>query len=285
MRAIVLMVVSMALFALEDMFLKLALARQPLGQVLLILGVVGAVIFARLAAREGQRVLTPALASPALLARNIGEMIGTWGFVTALATIPLTTATAVFQAIPLAVTMAAALVLGETVGWRRWLAVGTGFMGMLLIIRPGGADFSAALLWPLLAVAGLTVRDIATRRIPDGIGTMQVASSGMGSVALLGLILVLAGDAPVWPGPAGAWPIAAATVCGIAGYWAITAAMRVGEVSAVTPFRYMRLVFALVIGTTVFAERPDALTLAGSGLIVGSGLYAAWRERKRQRKR
>lgn len=283
LRGILLMVAAMGGFAIEDMFIKWASADLPTGQILLMLGVLGTPVFALMARAEGARLISPDFFHPALIWRNLGEMIGTFGFITALALTPLTTATAIFQASPLVVTMGAALFLGETVGWRRWSAIAVGFVGVMIIIRPGLDGFQLASLWSVLAVLGLSVRDIATRRIPGRITTAQVSAWGFVAVALLGaLMLAVTGGAQL-PSVAQAGYIAGALAFGVAAYWAVTQAMRLGEVSVITPFRYARLVFALIIGMVVFTERPDVLTLLGAALIIGSGLYTFARERLRKR--
>lgn len=285
LRGITLMVAAMAAFAIEDMFVKLAATDgMPTGQILLALGLGGTAAFWALAARAGQPVLGPAFLHPAVLWRNGAEVVGTLGFITALALTPLSTATAIFQATPLVVTLGAALFLGETVGWRRWSAICVGLGGVLLILRPGTAAFDWAMLWSVLAVIGLSARDIATRRVPAEIGTLQLSAWGFGAVGLLGAGLLAVSGGAVWPDAGQAIWLSAALVCGIGGYWAITAAMRAGEVSLIAPFRYSRLVFGLVLGVTVFGERPDAFTLAGAALVIGSGLYSFARERARRRR-
>jgi drug/metabolite transporter (DMT)-like permease len=173
LRGIVLMVASMAGFAIEDMFIKWAAADVPTGQILLLLSVFGTPVFAALAWRQGASFWASTALHPAVIWRNAGEMVGTAGFVTALALTPLTSATAIFQATPLAVTLGAAVFLGETVGWRRWTAILVGFCGVILIIRPGMDGFSINSLWSVLAVIGLSARDVATRRIPKTISTMS----------------------------------------------------------------------------------------------------------------
>jgi drug/metabolite transporter (DMT)-like permease len=190
---------------------------------------------------------------------------------------------AIFQAMPLAVTFGAAVFLGETVGWRRWTAIFVGFLGVLVIIRPGLSGFDPASLWALLAVAGLAVRDLATRRVAASITSMQLSAWGFLSlIPLAGAMLAVTGG-PVPVTGAHVGYLAAALGFSIASYWAITAAMRRGEVSVTTPFRYSRLVFALIIGVAVFDERPDVWTLTGAALIIGSGLYTFARERMRAR--
>lgn len=284
LRGILMMVASMAAFAMEDMFIKFLAVDMPTGQVLIMLGLGGAPIFAALAAREGKSIWSrEALAGPVVW-RNAGEMIGTAGFITGLALVPLATISAILQATPLAVTFGAALFLGETVGWRRWTAICTGFLGVLVIIRPGLDGFDLASLWGVLAVAGMSVRDIATRRLPASISTMQVGAWAFLTVAALGAgMLTLVGGA-IWPSPGHLALLGGALSFGMVGYWAVILATRVGEVSAIVPFRYSRLIFALLIGTLVFGERPDRWVLIGASLIIGSGLYTFAREQRLRRR-
>lgn len=284
LRGILLMVASMAGFAIEDMFIKWAAADLPTGQILIMLGLAGTPVFAAMAARQGASVWSRAAWHKAVVWRNIGEMVGTFGFITALALTPLTTATAIFQAAPLAVTLGAAVFLGERVGWRRWTAIVTGFVGVVVIIRPGLEGFELASLWSVLAVIGLSVRDVSTRRVPPSISTMQLAAWGFVAVGLLGAMMLVVSGGAVLPTPPQFGYIAGALSFGVVSYWAITQAMRLGEVSVITPFRYSRLVFALVIGMVVFHERPDVITLSGAALIIGSGLYTFARERQLRRR-
>lgn len=283
LRGILLMTLAMAAFAVEDALIKLASAALPVGQILLMLGLGGAPAFALMARAQGHRVLTRAILAPALVARNAAEMAGTFGFVTALALIPLSTASAILQAAPLLVTAGAALFLGERVGWRRWAAVAVGFAGVLIILRPGAAGFDANALWAVLGVTGLAARDLITRRMPPAIPTPVVAASAFVAVGAVGaLMLALRGGAVV-PPPAALAQISGAIAIGIAAYWAIVEATRTGDASAVAPFRYTRMVFALIVAWALFAEVPDAPMLVGAALIVGSGLYTLARERRRTR--
>ena len=282
LRGIGLMIAAMALFAIEDMFLKWAAVGLPIGQIVFITALIGMPVFALLSRREGKRVIAAAAVSKAVLARNFGEMVGTMGYITALASVPLSTVSAVLQTMPLAVTMGAALFMQEKVGWRRWSAIAVGFSGVLMVIRPGMDGFDARVLWVLLTVAGLTLRDLASRAIPPQTSTSQVSAWGLGSLVLLGALIMLWGGA-IRPTGLQTAILLGTTLFGTAGYWAITAATRTGEVAVVSPFRYARLVFAIIIGTFVFAEHPDRQTLIGAGLIVASGLYSFARERARKR--
>ncbi|MBP1804488.1 DMT family transporter [Rubellimicrobium aerolatum] len=283
-RGILYMVLAMGGFAVEDTFIKLLAQRgMPPGQILLVLGLLGMAGFAVAARARGQRFLSRRLLHPMVLGRNLGEMLGTFGYVLAVALAPLTTATAIFQATPLATTMAAALILREPVGWRRWTAIGVGFAGVLLIVRPGTETFQAASLLALLAVVGLSARDLFTRRVPPATDSILLAGWGFGAVALVGALqLVVTGGAVRPVGAEGPW-LLAATVAGAAGYWLLTESTRMGELSVIMPFRYSRLLFAMGIGIVVFAERPDLWTLVGAVMIVGSGVYSLLRERARAR--
>jgi drug/metabolite transporter (DMT)-like permease len=293
LRGIVLMVLAMAGFAIEDTFIKL-IARGDVtngmmgvgvGQILVLLAIGGTIVYAAWALKDGVPLYSTAFFHPAVLARNTTEMFGTWGFVTALTLVPLATVTTILQAAPLLVTMGAALLFGETVGWRRWTAIGVGFVGMLLVVKPGIGAFDTNVLWAVLGVVGLSARDLATRRIPKTIPTLQLSAWGFQSVGLLGALLLLSGGGWVMPSQQQWLWLGCALSVGVFAYWAITEAMRAGEISAIAPFRYSRLIFALAIGFLVFAEIPDMLTLAGAGLIMASGIYAFYRERLRQRQK
>jgi len=285
LRGSILMVLAMAGFALEDMFIKRLSLDLPIGQILILLGSGGAVIFGLGALSRGHRLFSRDLLAGPVLLRNLGELIGTIGFVTALALTPLSSASAILQATPLAVTLGAALFLKEAVGWRRWSAILVGFAGVLMVIRPGLEGFLPASLFAVQAVIGLAIRDLATRAVPASVSSMQLSSYGFATVVPAGAILLVITGAPVAPDAANWRDLAFALLLGVAAYYAIVAAMRIGEVSFVTPFRYTRLIFALIIAMTLFGERPDFWTLAGAAIIIASGLYTLLRERRLARLR
>ncbi|KJS09886.1 MAG: membrane protein, partial [Hoeflea sp. BRH_c9] len=283
MRGIILMVLGMAGFAAEDMFIKLAASGLPVGEILVVLGFLGALVFAVYARLNGTSVISRGFFHPAVLLRNLSEMIGGLCFVTALTLIPLATLTTILQATPLLVTMGAALVLGEAVGWRRWTAILIGFGGVLLVIRPGFEGFEPAALWGVLAVIGLAIRDLASRKVPKSISSLQLSAWGFFAVGVSGAILLaFTGGAEV-PSLREGFYLAGALSVGVGAYWALTEATRIGEIGVVTPFRYARLVFSTFIGILVFAEFPDGYTLAGACIIIATGIYTIMRERKRRR--
>lgn len=283
-RGILYMVLGMGGFAAEDAFIKLAAVHLPSGQIMLTLGLLGGPIFGAVAWRQGHRPWSRHALHWAVMGRNIGEMLGSLCYIAALAVAPLVTTTAIFQAMPLAVTMGAALFLGEQVGWRRWTAILVGFGSVVLIIRPGAADFNPASLLAVGAVLGLAARDIFTRKVPKSIDTMLLTTWGFVAVGIVGAVqLAFTGGAVLPTGPE-VFILLAALGTGAVGYWYLTESTRVAELSAIMPFRYSRLLFALVIGVLAFGERPDLLTLLGAAIIVGSGIYTFTRERARARR-
>jgi len=279
-RGAALMVLAMLGFAVEDLLIKLLSVNLPIWQILVVLGGGGAGVFGVLVVVSRQKLFPAEMLSRVLLVRNLGEMVGLVGFVSALALAPLSLVSAVLQSAPLMVTMGAALVLGETVGWRRWSAILAGFFGVLLVIQPGGAAFNSFALLALVGVVGLTMRDLATRIAPVTITSLQMSFMGF----LMGLpaaaILAAITQEPWVPvTPQVGLLLVVAIIIGPLAYYAVTAAMRVGEVSFVTPFRYSRMVFALFAAVLIFGERPDSMMLIGTAIIVASGLYTVWRER------
>jgi drug/metabolite transporter (DMT)-like permease len=278
-RGSLLMVASMAGFALEDMLIKQMADALPMGQVVAMIGLGGTISFATLTLIRGQRLWSRAFLSWPILLRSLGEIIATASFVSAIVMTTLSSASAILQAAPLAVTLGAALFLHEPVGWRRWTAIGVGFAGVLVIIRPGLEGFAPESLLAVIAVAALALRDLAVRHVPVEVTSGQLALYGFVVVVPTGLLMMLfMGTPPAVPGTTNLARLGAAFVVGGLGYYAMVAATRTGDVAVVVPFRYTRLVFAMALGALAFGERPDALMLVGAALIVGAGLYTIWRE-------
>ncbi len=285
LRGSLLMVAAMLGFALEDVVIKQMALNLPMGQVVALIGCGGVVIFAVLTRLNGRAVAPRVLFSRAVMLRNLGELIASAGFVSAFVLTSLSSASAILQATPLAVTLGAALILGEHVGWRRWTAIAVGFAGVLLIIQPGLAGFAPASLLAVIAVAGLALRDLVTRAVPREVSGVQLTTWGYGAVIPAGLLLMLLmGEAPEAMALSDLALLLAAYLVGGLGYYALVGATRTGEVSVVVSFRYSRLVFALILGALMFAERPDPLMLVGAALIVGAGLYTMYRETRKRPK-
>ena len=280
LRGSLFMIAAMAGFAVEDMFLKAAAQHLPTGEVLMLFGIGGLPAFAALTRRNGQEIWSSAYLSRPILVRSGFEVTGRLFYTLAFVLTPLTFATAILQATPLVVVAGAALFLGERVGWRRWTAIGVGLAGVLLILRPGLEGFEPLSVLALLGMLGFAGRDLATRAAPPVLSNAQLGICGFAMLTLAGAILAAVEGGLHLPDLPTTGLIAAATVFGVFAYNSLTIAMRTGEVGAVTPWRYTRLVFGIVLGATVFGERPDTLMIAGSVLVVGSGVFALLRARK-----
>lgn len=280
MRAAGLMTLAMAAFTVNDAFLKGLSDAMPLGQALFLRGCLTTVLLGLLAWRMGGLRLPVRRADRRRIGlRALAEAAAAFFFVTALFHMPLANATAVLQALPLTVTLAGALVLGEPLGWRRMSAVLVGLFGVLLILRPGPEGFNLYALSALAAVAAVTARDLITRGLGAGIPSATVALASSLCVTLLGAALGLAED---WTRPD---PLALGQLAGSAGfifvaYLLSVMTMRVGDVGFVAPFRYTGLVWALALGLVVFGEWPDAVTLLGAGIVCATGIYTVLRERR-----
>ena len=272
LRGAMLMTLSMAGFAVEDMFIKAAAHSLPVGQVMVVMGIAGILTFGLMARRMGEPAFPRGFLAPPLLIRSGFEIGGRLFYALAIALTPLSTTSAILQATPLVVIAGAAILFHERVGWLRWLAVLVGLIGVLVILRPGVAGFSALSLLAVAGMLGFAGRDLATRAAPMRLSNRQLGVIGFAMLGIAGLVILGWTGGARLPDAREAALMLGACTFGIVGYHALTAAMRTGEVAAVTPFRYTRLVFALILAVLLFGERPDAQTLIGAALVVGAGL-------------
>ena len=283
-RGATFMVFAMFCFAVEDALIKQLSGAIPAGQVLGIICLGGFLAFLAWSAFKGQPLWQQAYLNPKVIMRSLCEVVGSCFFVSALALIPLTTASAVIQATPLVVAMGAALFLGQAVGWRRWLAIIVGFIGVLIIIRPGMDGFVPATLLAVGGMLGLASRDLITRSLTVQISGPQLGTHAFAIVTPAAFALaLLQGQAFVMP-TAPQWVLLAAGVAiGMLAYLTIITATRGGNAGIISSFRYSRMVFALVIGYIAFAETPDSATIFGATIIIASGIYTLWREARLRR--
>lgn len=276
------MVAAMAAFAVEDAFIKAAAVQLPVGQVLMLFGAGGSLLFAALAGLRGEALLNPAVLSRPMRIRFVFELTGRLFYGLALALTPLSSATAILQATPIVVVLGAALFFGEKVGWRRWAAILAGLAGVLLILQPTPGSFSALSLLAVLGMFGFAGRDLASRAAPMELSTSALGFYGFLTVLIAGAAYSLwSGEALAFPGLATAAFLTGASLTGVFAYAGLMKAMRTGEVATVTPFRYTRLLFGLSLGIVLFGERPDGATIAGCAIVVASGLFILWRGKQR----
>ena len=277
-RGALMMMGAMCAYTFNDAFMKALADEIPLFQAIFFRGV-GAVIFLAIMCRMlGQlRLRFPARDWGLLLLRTAGELGGTFFFLTALFNMPIANVSAILQVLPLSVSLVAALVLGEALGWRRLTAIFVGFVGVLLIIQPGGADFNFYSLYALGAVACVTLRDIAVRRMSREVPSVFVALIAAIGVMGLGAVGSLFIEWQPFTVTSGL-QLAGAMAFLIFGYIASVSAMRFGEIGFVAPFRYTSLLVALALGVLIFGEWPNALALAGGAVVVATGLFTLYRE-------
>ncbi|KIN62483.1 Permease of the drug/metabolite transporter (DMT) superfamily [Sulfitobacter noctilucicola] len=184
---------------------------------------------------------------------------------------------AVFTCYPLLVAALSGPVLGESVGWRRWSAIGVGFIGVLIILQPGMSVFDPAAAIPLLAAGMFAIYGLLTRYVAreDTTATSFFWTGVMGSIAMT--------CAGVWfwePMSATDWIfMGCLCITGVSGHWLLIKCYEVAEASAVQPFAYLQLVFAAIIGISIFGETVRANVAIGAALIVAAGLFTFWRER------
>lgn len=282
LRGAIFMCLAMAGFTVNDALVKSVTGVMNPGQIMLVRGVMTSVLVLLLARHFGAFRSLRLLLDPIVALRIVAEVVAAITYISALGEMPLANASAILQALPLAVTSGAALFLGEPVGWRRWLAILVGFVGVLIVLRPGPDGFSAASIAVAASVVAAAVRDLCTRRISPDVPSLFISATTAVIITLTGAVLVV---------PLGGWQpmsatsllhLAAASLVLLVGYQCIVLAMRFGEIAIVAPLRYTSLIWSIGIGILFFSERPDIWTMTGVGIIIVSGLYALARENKRR---
>ena len=277
-RGILLMIASMVAFAIADTLVKLSTAVMSTAQVMFFLLSGALIIFALMAKLQNNSLTDRRAFSPILLLRYVAEITGMVGMVTALALVPISIVGAITQASPILVTVGAVLFLNEKVGWRRWCSIVIGFVGVLLIVQPGGTGFDYAVLWAILAFIALSIRDLTTRLVPADIPSASMATYTMAAATPFTIAWVLFNGESFIPASTNWFVVIPMVITGALGYILLIASLRTGEVSVVMPFRYSRILFLLVFGIFVFGEKPSGMVLLGATLIIGSGSYMMWRE-------
>lgn len=279
MRAILLMIIAMFFFTVADLFVKLSSQTIPSAQVVTIMGGGTAIIFYLLTIRQSIALFQASHRHWTVFLRAAGEVIAAYGIMASLAVVPLASVTAIMQSQPLLLTMAGALFLGEKVGIRRISAVLIGLVGVMFILRPGMAEFSFHSWLVIIGVIGMTIRDLGSRIVPRTIPTTAIAFYGAVATTIIGGLLmayegrVIAPEGVTWV------YLIAMVFAGTAGVFFITMAMRLGELSVVSPFRYVKIVFGMGAGIVIFGESLDGPTIFGTILVISAGLYAFMRER------
>jgi len=270
-RGIQLMVLAMTAFILNDALVKVVSQSLPAGQLIFVRGVIATGLVLLIVRAGGASLQPDVLRHPWVLARAVTDAAATVSYLLSLFHLPIANATAINMATPLVITLLAGVMLGERVGPRRWLLIGTGFAGVLLVVQPGPDGFNA---WGWLCVGSTVlnaVRDLITRRIPPQVPSGTVALASAIAVTLLASLLMLPER---WvPMQATHWGLLAAAATFLAMAYRLTvSATRSGELSVVAPFRYSALLLAVVLGWAVWGDVPNALAWAGIVLILAAGV-------------
>ena len=278
------MVGAMAAFSIEDALVKGMTASLPVAQVLVLFGAGGAIVFAATAFLRDEPLFGADVLSRPMRVRVCFEIVGRLFYTLALALTPLSVTTAILQATPIVVVFGAALLFGETVGWRRWTAIVLGLIGVLIILRPTPSSFSSLSILAVIGMVGFAGRDLASRAAPLSISTAALGFYGFIALMIAGALFA-GWEQKAFVFPDGrVWLMLAATASlGACAYASLMKAMRTGAVSSVTPFRYTRLLFGIALGLIVFDESLDLAMIVGCCVVVASGLFIFWRSGRRAR--
>lgn len=263
----------------SDVLARVALADIPLSEVVMGRGFVGCLVLTVAGLVQGQLRWHPGILSLPVITRILAEVFAGACFISALARMPVANATAILQFIPLVTTLAAAVLFAEKVGWRRWLAGIVGLVGVMLILKPGTDGFN---WWSLLAVAAMScmaTRDLVTSRIDKSIPTFLIGAFSAAGASLSG-VAMMPFMPPVPPTLSAVGFVTGAGILQASGFLCLIVAARNAEMSAIAPFRYFTLLWAILIGYFAWGQVPDPIAWLGIAIVVAAGLYAFSRERK-----
>ena len=278
-RGIVLMLVAMGCYVLNDVFVKLAAQNLPPGQVLAVRGAFAGIFL--LAIARGTRAGWRAARRPIVGLRCGLEITTALASVIALSLAPLATVSTLMMTAPLMIAAAAMALRWEPWRGSRLVATAAGFAGVVLVIQPSARIEvpAAGHACALLCAASLAARDLVTRRMPDTIPSATIALATTVAVCLAGLLLgVVERWAPLTRDELAM--LAAAAGCAALGNYALIVACRGVDLSVVTPFRYSLIVWALLLGYVVWDDMPRLEALAGVALIIAAGAFTVWMSRR-----
>jgi drug/metabolite transporter (DMT)-like permease len=284
LRAILAMCAAMLLFVGNDVFNKLAREHWPTGQILVFRGLMALALLLPIVRAMGHWNDLVYLKNGAAFRRGALESVVAILFITALGLMPLQALLAALMAATLIGTALSVPMLGEVVGWRRWVAVLVGFVGMLLVLRPTGDVSLIAGVMALACAICVAIRDIATRFVPKVVPSIIITVATVLGALAGGLALL-----PFQTMAPFTWEVtgylAGSAFFVVLGNFAAVMAFREVEIAIVSPFRYTNLVWGVIAGWFFFGEWPNRVMWIGVALIVASGLYALHRERIRHKER
>ncbi len=281
-RGIIAMLAAMGLFICGDAAMKVVSEKIPSGEAVFLRGIVATItIWTIIVASGAIREIHKAWSKPMAL-RSLGDLIGIISFQTGLAHLPFADVSAILQINPLMVTAAAAIFLGEKVGWRRWTATAVGLVGVLMIIRPGSSAFNPWSLILIVASMGGTIRDLATRKIAADVPLPLIIAFSTLLITVLSPTMALF---ETWVAPTFTQSLSLgfSALCMLAGLYFVAYSVRTGEIAAVVPYRYSSILWAIALSMLIWGHIPDRWTIGGITILICAGLYTFHREQVRQR--
>jgi drug/metabolite transporter (DMT)-like permease len=282
LRGIGAMLVSAGAFVANDSCMKLALADYPPLEVLLLRGLAACLWCVPLVLIMGHGRNLGLLVNPWILGRSLCEVFAILCFINGLRHLPIADLTAIVQITPLIVLSAAALIWGDHIGPLRWLLIGLGIAGALLVAQPGAASASPYAMLGFATALGAAARDIFTRKVPVAAPALIVALSTIVTVVVASAVGTLVLEDWVMPGGATAALMLAAGFFLMCGHLFVFLAFRLAEPRAVAPFAYSFIVWSVLSGVLIFGEIPNGLAIAGMALIVATGLGVVLNERRQR---
>jgi drug/metabolite transporter (DMT)-like permease len=281
-RGIVAICGCMASYTVNDVLVKQILHDYPVGEVIFVRGLISVLLIGGFVLALGHARQLLAAMSGLMASRSVCDGLSSVCFIAALAHMALANVAAVLQIGPLLITALSVLFFREAVGWRRWTAVGVGFVGALLVIKPIP---SAIDVWAIVAAGSAlfaALRELYNRKIDHGVPTVVIAFWGAVGITLFGTLFAFTENWRTFAAGDLIQLFVASVFVGIAIYL-MALGFRNVDLSVVAPFRYSYLITSALAGYLIFGELPDGWSIAGAALIVGSGLYALHREAVRKR--
>ena len=278
LRGILFLIASTVVFSIADVITKQLASTLPPPEVAWMRYVTFALVVVPIVLVKGGPALLRSRRPGLQVLRGLGMVGSSLLFIQSLPHLPVADATAIFFVSPILIMALSVIVLGESVGWRRWSAAAVGFIGVMIVVRPGTGAFQFAALLPMIGASSWAVGAVVTRKIGgDHAFTTLAYSSLVGTLVLSALMPFN------WVTPNAA-QIGLGLCMGVLfaiGHWFIVLAYRHGNASLIAPFSYVQLIWAGTLGYLVFGTLPDSWTITGAGIIALSGLYTAYRERVR----
>jgi drug/metabolite transporter (DMT)-like permease len=269
-------------FAINDAAMKYLVEDMAVSEAVILRGIIAVVAALIILWQARQLSFLPAMWTRPVLIRALFEAAVVVTYMQALRLMPLGLATAILQATPLMITAFAAFSGKETVGFARWMAVLVGFVGVLFIVQPDSSGISWAMGLAILTAFFVAVRDLSNRLVPRHVPTfLIVLAASIANIVGCGLFGLAAGDIWRMPSLFEVGLIVGAALFVLAATYLITMSFRGTEVSAISPFRYVGVPVALIIGIIIWGEAPDLLATIGIILVIGAGIFAMRDEARR----